>query len=62
MTEESNNRKKRVLIVDDEGICMDANPAATDILRLSTSKLIGHHISDCLADRNGFAGGSNLFL
>jgi len=51
-----------ILIVDDEGICMDANPAATDILRMSTSKLIGEHISDFLADRNGFAGSWNLFL
>jgi PAS domain S-box-containing protein len=51
-----------ILIVDDEGICMDANPAATDILRLSATKLIGQHISNCLADRNGFAASWNLFL
>ena len=44
-----------ILIVDDEGICIDANPAAGAILRLASDKLVGEHISHFLADRNGFA-------
>jgi PAS domain S-box-containing protein len=51
-----------ILIVDDEGICMDANPAAAAILRLTSAELIGEHISHFLADRNGFAEPWSLFL
>ena len=51
-----------ILIVDNEGICMDANPAASAILRLSTNKLLGQHISHLLANRDGFAERWILFL
>jgi hypothetical protein len=50
------------MIVNDVGACMDANPAAIDILRLSASKLIGQHICHFLADRKGFAESWSIFL
>jgi PAS domain S-box-containing protein len=43
-----------ILIVDDEGACLDANPAAAAILRFSTNTLIGEHISRFFADRSAF--------
>jgi PAS domain S-box-containing protein len=51
-----------ILIVDNEGVCLDANPAAGAILRFSTNKLIGQNISRFLADRSAFAEKWNLFL
>ena len=51
-----------ILIVDNEGDCLDANPAAAAILRLSTNKLIGQNIGRFLADRGGFTQRWNLFL
>jgi len=41
-----------ILIVDDEGDCLDANPASASILRFSTNKLIGQNISRFFADRD----------
>jgi len=51
-----------ILIVDNEGDCLDANPGATTILRLSTNKLIGQNISRFFADRDAFTSGWNTFL
>jgi PAS domain S-box-containing protein len=51
-----------ILIVDDEGNCLDANPAAMDILRFSINKLIGQNISRFFADRGAFAQRWSLFL
>ena len=51
-----------ILIVDNEGDCLDANPAAAAILRLSTNKLIGQNIGRFLADRGGFTQRWKLFL
>jgi PAS domain S-box-containing protein len=51
-----------ILIVDNEGDCLDANPAAAAILRLSTNKLIGQNISRFLADRGSFTRRWRSFL
>src|SRR5208337_2515329 len=51
-----------ILIVDDEGDCLDANPAAAAILRISCDKLIGQNIVRFLADRGTFAQRWNSFL
>jgi PAS domain S-box-containing protein len=51
-----------VLIVDDAGDCLDANPAATAILRLSVNKLIGQNIGQFLTDREAFTRQWDLFL
>ena len=51
-----------VLIVDSEGDCLDANPAAAAILRVSSNKLISKNIGRFLADRNAFTHGWNSFL
>src|SRR5258708_1414415 len=51
-----------ILIVDNVGDCLDANPAAASILRLSTDKLIGQNFSHFLADGNGFPERWSLFL
>jgi PAS domain S-box-containing protein len=51
-----------ILIVNDEGSCTDANPAAAAILRLSINELIGQNVSRFLADRNGFTESWNSFL
>jgi PAS domain-containing protein len=51
-----------ILIVNDEGDCLDANPASASILRFSVNKLIGQNISRFFADRNGFTRGWNAFL
>ena len=44
-----------ILIVDNEADCLDANPAAAAILRLSINKLIGQNVGRFLADGNAFA-------
>jgi PAS domain S-box-containing protein len=51
-----------ILIVDNEGTCMDANPAAAAILRLPTKKLIGQRMSHFLADRGDSSERWSLFL
>jgi PAS domain S-box-containing protein len=51
-----------ILIVDDAGDCLDANPAAAAILRLPSYALIGHNISRFLADSDEFAEGWKSFL
>jgi PAS domain S-box-containing protein len=51
-----------ILIVDDEGDCLDANPAAAAILRVSSGKLIGQNIARFLANRGAFAQRWSSFL
>lgn len=51
-----------ILIVNNEGNCTDANPAAAAILRLSTNELIGQNINHFIADSDGFAESWSLFL
>src|SRR5271154_5653748 len=51
-----------VLIVDDEGSCLDANPAAMDILRFPINKLIGQNIRRFFANRVAFTQRWGLFL
>jgi PAS domain S-box-containing protein len=51
-----------ILIVDNEANCLDANPAAATILRLSISELIGQNVGRFLADRDEFAQGWKSFL
>jgi len=51
-----------IVIIDDKGDCLDANPAAADILRVATSKLIGRNINHFLTDRDSFTERWNLFL
>ncbi len=51
-----------ILIVDNEGDCLDANPAATAILRMSLDKLIGRNIGCFLVDRSEFAQQWSSFL
>jgi PAS domain S-box-containing protein len=41
-----------ILIVNNEGDCLDANPAAVGILRISADKLIGRNINCFLIDRD----------
>jgi PAS domain S-box-containing protein len=51
-----------ILIVDNEAVCLDANPAAAAILRLPISKLIGHDVGRFLVDRDAFAQKWTSFL
>jgi PAS domain S-box-containing protein len=51
-----------ILIVDNEGDCLDANPAAASILRFSRNELIGQNISRFLVDRGAFNEKWNTFL
>jgi PAS domain S-box-containing protein len=51
-----------ILIVDNVGDCLDANPAAAAILRLPANGLIGQNISRFLADRVGFSEKWSTFL
>jgi PAS domain S-box-containing protein len=51
-----------VLIVDDNGDCLDANPAAAAILRFSFDKLMGQNVSRFLADADAFSQKWSLFL
>jgi PAS domain S-box-containing protein len=51
-----------ILIVDNEGDCLDVNPGAASILRLSTNKLVGQNISRFFGDRDAFHRGWNTFL
>jgi PAS domain S-box-containing protein len=51
-----------ILIIDNQGDCLDANPAAAAILRFSVNHLIGQNISRFLADRRAFTEWWRLFL
>jgi PAS domain S-box-containing protein len=51
-----------ILIVDNDADCLDANPAAADILRLPLNKLIGQNVRRFLADHNAFPPRWNSFL
>jgi PAS domain S-box-containing protein len=51
-----------ILIADDEGRCLDANPAAMIILRCSLQELIGENIGQFFADTDAFAQGWSCFL
>src|ERR1700683_773633 len=44
-----------ILITDDAGNCLDANPAAAAILRCSCNELIGQNVSRFLVDTDSFA-------
>jgi PAS domain S-box-containing protein len=51
-----------ILIVDNEGDCLDANPGAATILRFPPNKLIGQNISHFFADRDSFTLAWSTFL
>jgi PAS domain S-box-containing protein len=51
-----------ILITDDSGICLDANPAAAAILRCSRNELIGQSVARFLMDMDSFTRGWNSFL
>jgi PAS domain S-box-containing protein len=51
-----------ILIANNEGNCLDANPAAAGILRCSPNELIGQNIGRFLADADAFAQRWNSFL
>jgi PAS domain S-box-containing protein len=51
-----------ILIVDNEGDCLDANPGASTILRFSTNKLVGQNIGRFFVDRDAFDRGWSTFL
>ncbi len=51
-----------ILIADDGGRCLDANPAAMLILRCSPQELIGENIGHFFADTDAFAQGWSCFL
>ena len=51
-----------ILIADDAGDCLDANPAAAAILRCSRNKLIGQSVGRFLLDMDSFTQGWNSFL
>jgi PAS domain S-box-containing protein len=51
-----------VLIVDDEGICLDANPAASEILTCSHDRIVRRSIGGFFLDSAAFVEGWNSFL
>jgi PAS domain S-box-containing protein len=51
-----------ILIADDAGNCLDANPAAAAILRCSRNNLIGQSVGRFLLDMDSFARGWHSFL
>src|SRR5438874_363630 len=51
-----------ILIVDNEGDCLDANPAAASILRISPSELIGQNVGRFVVDSAAFKEGWSAFL
>jgi PAS domain S-box-containing protein len=51
-----------ILIVDNEGDCLDANPGASTILRFATNKLVGQNIGRFFVDRDAFDRGWSTFL
>src|SRR5271170_8014770 len=46
-----------ILILDDAGVCLDANPAAFALLGAPPAVLIGHPFAQFYADRSDFARG-----
>lgn len=44
-----------ILILDDDGVCLEANPAACDILRVARQTLLGRPFSQFHSDPQGFA-------
>src|SRR5208282_3041823 len=51
-----------ILIANDRGDCLDANPAAAGILRCSLNELLGQNIRRFLADTDAFTQGWDTFL
>ncbi len=51
-----------VLIVDNEGICLDANPAASEILTCPHDQIVGRSIAGFFCDSTVLAAGWNSFL
>jgi PAS domain S-box-containing protein len=51
-----------ILIVNNNGDCLDANPAAATILRFSANKLIGQNMTHFLADPDSFPQKWRAFL
>jgi PAS domain S-box-containing protein len=51
-----------ILLVDDVGTCLDANPAAATILRLPLSGLIGHNVRCFLSDSSASSEGWDTIL
>ncbi len=51
-----------ILIADDAGDCLDANPAAAAILRCSRNDLIGQSVGRFLLDMDSFTQGWHSFL
>jgi PAS domain S-box-containing protein len=51
-----------ILIVDDDGCCLDANPAATEILRCERYELVGNSIGRFLAAQLASNGSWKSFL
>ena len=51
-----------ILILDDKGNCLDANPAAATILRLPINKLIGESVGRFLVEHDRFGRSGNSFL
>jgi PAS domain S-box-containing protein len=50
-----------VLIVDNEGICLDANPAASEILKCAYARIVGRSIGDFFSESRACEGW-NSFL
>jgi PAS domain S-box-containing protein len=51
-----------ILIVDNAGTCLDANPAVASILRFSSTEIIGQNIGRFFVDSSAFTKGWNAFL
>jgi PAS domain S-box-containing protein len=51
-----------ILILDDQGVCLDANPAAFALLGAPPAVLIGHSFSQCYADPQQFERQWQTFL
>ena len=51
-----------ILILDDRAICLDANPAACQILGVSAPSLLGRPVREFFADQGAFAANWNSFV
>jgi len=51
-----------ILIIDNEGTCLDANPAAASILRCEASAIVGNKIVRFFLDSDAFTKSWNNFL
>jgi PAS domain S-box-containing protein len=51
-----------ILIVNNMGTCLDANPAAASILRSSSSEIVGQNIARFFLDPSAFVKGWSAFL